>query len=803
MFNYRNLDDVEFEELCKDIMQRKLDTELRTFRKGVDGGIDLEDIYPGNNIIVQVKHYINSKFSDLRTSLKKEVEKVKNLNPKKYYVCCSQELGPNDTKEIFELFKDYMDSYKNIMTLKEIDDFLNEETNNDIVRKHFKLWLYSSNILSEINNQNIFIDCEILLSDIKEESKYYIQTKTYDMSIKFLENFGCLILVGSPGVGKTTISKMIVLYYASLGYKIRYTTNGEISDIKKALSIDRDEKEIILLDDCLGQTYFNMKDTQENELISIVKHVKNNKNKKIILNSRVTIFNEAIERSQEFENFMTNKKINSYIMDMDKMGTIERARILYNHLYFNDVPSEYYASIRKNENYFKIVYHRNYNPRIIEYVTQGERYKHIEAEAYFDFILSYLDNPKEIWKDEYEKRIGIVDRIFMLTLFSLTDTTVSENVIEECFNKRISNCNIDTTVNNFENTLNRLNKSMVKIIDNNGKKEISVLNPSINDYLKVVFFNNPIELEKIRKSIIFYDQIERCYSNDEINEVIKEKINDNTFLCLKINKTNKCKYIQTLLIYYIGTLNILNSEYKSLIKDYIENLDNEILFKKNGIDKAEIVRNFFLEPLYSYYNIDKCIDDKDFIGKIYSYLELKDLSFVINKIYYKIEKLENKELLDEFKNISINYIMQGIEEYIEQINIDEFTYDLDLNSYLDHSRIMIEIWDVDDNFNEGYSAVIDDTISTLYEEFKHDIQSGFDEIISEFEIDVIRDHIKLYLNNINFDEYGWEDDIISYVQAYLEPYYDEQGSHGEDDILEDNIPTYGEDQIMEIFERDI
>lgn len=590
MFNYRNLDDVEFEELCKDIMQRKLNTQLRTFRKGVDGGIDLEDIYPGNNIIVQVKHYINSKFSDLRTSLKKEVEKVKNLNPERYYVCCAQELGPSDTKEIYELFKNYMETYENIVTLKEIDDFLNEETNKDIVRKHFKLWLYSSNILSEINNQDIFIDCETLLSDIKEESKYYIQTKTYDMSIKFLEDSGCLILVGSPGVGKTTISKMIVLYYASLGYRIRYTTNGDISDIKRALSIDRDEKEIILLDDCLGQYYFNMNYTQENELISIIKHVKNNKNKKIILNSRVTILNEAIERSLEFENFIINKKINSYIMDMDKMGTIERARILYNHLYFNNVPNEYYSSIRKNKNYFKIINHRNYSPRIIEYVTQHERYKDIEAETYFDFILSCLDNPKEIWKNEYEKRICKVDRVFMLTLFSLTDTAVSEEVLEECFNKRISDSNSDTTLNNFKDTLNRLNKSMVKIIDNNGKREISVLNPSVNDYLKVVFFDNKVELENIRKSIIFYDQIERCYSNDRINEVMKEKINNNKFLCLKINNTSICQYIQTLLLYYIYVFHILNSGYKSLIKGYIENLDNETLDKKNAIDRGGLYR---------------------------------------------------------------------------------------------------------------------------------------------------------------------------------------------------------------------
>lgn len=43
MFNYSNLNDIEFEELCKDIMQRKLNEELRTFSRGKDKGIDIRE----------------------------------------------------------------------------------------------------------------------------------------------------------------------------------------------------------------------------------------------------------------------------------------------------------------------------------------------------------------------------------------------------------------------------------------------------------------------------------------------------------------------------------------------------------------------------------------------------------------------------------------------------------------------------------------------------------------------------------------------------------------------------------------
>ena len=68
MFNFNNLSDFEFEILCKDIMQKKLNMELYTFQKGRDGGIDITDDPSKKTVIIQVKHYINSKYSDLISS---------------------------------------------------------------------------------------------------------------------------------------------------------------------------------------------------------------------------------------------------------------------------------------------------------------------------------------------------------------------------------------------------------------------------------------------------------------------------------------------------------------------------------------------------------------------------------------------------------------------------------------------------------------------------------------------------------------------------------------------------------------
>lgn len=57
MLNYSNLNDVEFEYLCKDIMSRMLNVKLERFGSGRDDGTDLTDNSYRKSIIVQVKHY--------------------------------------------------------------------------------------------------------------------------------------------------------------------------------------------------------------------------------------------------------------------------------------------------------------------------------------------------------------------------------------------------------------------------------------------------------------------------------------------------------------------------------------------------------------------------------------------------------------------------------------------------------------------------------------------------------------------------------------------------------------------------
>ena len=188
-----------------------------------------------------------------------------------------------------------------------------------------------------------------------------------------------IIIIGGPGVGKSTISKMILLKYASDGYKARYTTDNNISNIKNILSMDNDSKEIVLLDDFLGQHYLNLKESEPNELKTLLSFIHRNKNKKLILNSRITILNEAKNRYINFNELIEEYETNTYLINLDNMKKVEKAKILYNHMFFNNIPREHFINIKEDKRYLNIVKHKNYNPRIIEYVTKKNRYKSIAS----------------------------------------------------------------------------------------------------------------------------------------------------------------------------------------------------------------------------------------------------------------------------------------------------------------------------------------------------------------------------------------------------------------------------------------
>ena len=149
-YDFSTLNDKDLEELALDILSKKFKIDFQAFKIRADKGIDLRyasDSYE-NEIIVQVKHYENSGISKLKSDLKKkEISKIKSLNPKRYILVTSLALTPKIKEDLKTILHPFILSTNDILGKNELNYFLRKF--QDIETAHFKLWLSSTNVLED------------------------------------------------------------------------------------------------------------------------------------------------------------------------------------------------------------------------------------------------------------------------------------------------------------------------------------------------------------------------------------------------------------------------------------------------------------------------------------------------------------------------------------------------------------------------------------------------------------------------------------------------------------------------------
>lgn len=759
MLNYSDLSDVEFEYLAQDIMQSKLGIPLHRFGKGCDGGIDLVDNIKSKDIVVQVKHYIKTSVAGLISALREEIPKVEAIKPKSYFVVCSRELTPAKTEEIYNMFSDYMKSSQNILSLTDIDDYLSLPENVAIVRKHFKLWLHTASILTDLLNQDVFIDSQVLLSNIEEDKRLFVQTEAYNAGLDCIEKARILFFCGDPGTGKTITSKMLVLYYAINGYRVRYSTDGaDLKSLKKALSESPSMKEIILLDDCLGQYYFNMKETQENELLSLIRFIRVSPNKILILNSRVTILNEARARNPEFCRSFETKEFKVHILDMDNMTLLEKAKIFYNHLYFSGLPDGYFNNIKCEKRYLKIISHPNYSPRIIEYVVSASYTSNVDPGGYYQAIMNTLSKPDKIWENEYVYRIKQIDRMLLCTLFSLTDTFIESALLEICFNYYIRQANCDLTINNFLLAIKRLNGSMIRVISDRGVSKVGMSNPSLNDYMNALFCANSPEKESMRKAICTVPQALRLFEKEVAQDYLKQAFLDLSILEFYFESEDAKK---DFIIWGVCTFSIMDEAYKPYILSYLQNVHDASCYELAEPSQTKLVECLITMPLIEYYQVGEFLSQLEAVSNLLLSFDLHGFVIIANLLFVFYQQNCSDHAQQDFIRIARIALQECIETLYGEIDASEEADGIDISQIIENN---IRYYGPEDDYEAiDYDAAADELEFELIEGMKESIADCISQLPKSISaaIDVE--------NDICFEVYNTE----TVIGSYYEPDYDD------------------------------
>lgn len=777
MYNFQNVNDYEFEVICKDILKVYTGKEFRTYTKGRDGGIDIKAVI-NENIIGQAKHY-TSPVSALVSSLRSELVKVKRLNPDKYYLFTSKCLSSSKIDEIYSIFEDYMPSKDFIFDGTRINDLLDKEDYKDVVRKHIKLWMISSNVMDIVMNHDVYIDSEYIFDDIEKESQLYVETVNYQKALKVLENEQVVLLEGNPGVGKTILSKILILFYVSKGYKIKYSTSDSISSLKRAISMDKTAKEIILLDDFLGQHYLNIKEDRANEVKALVSYIKKNPSKRLILNSRITILREATRKYRILRGFLDDDHEMIQMISVDEMSDIDKARILYNHLYFMNIPEEYFDQLIIDGRYMNIIRHKNYNPRIIEFITSRKVIREVNVEDYYDYVVQKLDKPSEIWYEEFYDRITKVDRIFMLTLYSLTNVTIDEAILKNAFYARINKeKSADLTMDQYSQCMNRLTDSMITVYidEKSGKRLIGVVNPSVNDFIKSALETNKQTVDEMIRYAYYYEQIRRMNKLFREGEYIE--INDEHDIANYLGQ-NSFRYPME---YYY-----LEGVYGGLIVPQVDNgIIHELLIKRStyrmldsNVDfvnlGCSLARNFFMDKKQvEKYELDTVMFREDYLSELISLLDYDTLFKFIcfledltndNHFANRIT-LEFRYLLENIVNTQCEYeveskVLEMIEETCGQI-VCETINELDS--------------EIKDDYQRGFTSALDDEVRDV-------IEAEIEGLIDEKHIELGCGFIEINTQANSYSILGDLDidrEISNFFSAYEDNdedyYYESQGS---------------------------
>ncbi len=692
-YTFETLNDKEFEILTVDLLSKEFDTHIERFKSGRDGGIDgrfFEGSIANDVVIIQCKHWLKSGIAKLiGECTKTEAAKVKILKPSRYIFVTSLELSAQNKKDIFNAFNPYIKCESDIFGKEDLNSLLGKY--QDIERQHYKLWLAGTNVLQSILSNDVLGRSSFQLEEIQEFLPKYVRTENHKNAFEKLEELGGIIINGEPGIGKTTLAKQMCFEYASKGYQLVVVHE---SIVEAEQLYNPESQQIFYFDDFLGSNFLSAIDAkQDSHIVGFMKRVSKDRLKRFILTTRSNILNQGKRLSEKFE--QGNLDRNEYEIKIQSLTEFDRAQILYNHIYFSNLSEDFIQQIYIDKRYRSIISHKNFNPRLIEFITDAIKVKkEASPESYWDYIQKSLDNPKDIWRGMIENQISALDRHIVIAIVLNGSPVSEEQIVALLTNLKESGLDMTSEYPTIGNIMRGLVGSVLnRNVGQNSQVTYSLFNPSIADFVISEYLNRADYIAKLINCLRSFHAL----SNIETLSNSK----DQKFNYREILEALLSSEISSKLDIDLYTLKLIEISFNTSIelKDITKKImraDPIILFDEFRI------RSLVVFQLAVTYNL-LVKDDLNLLLVIFKALQdadfddLKEISKLINLVGCKVN------LVESFKERAICFLCEVITDWaIEGYDFEDIYYEIEMeDQYIyDYVEKLIDDLNCDFDFDD-------------------------------------------------------------------------------------------------------
>ncbi|GEM_PF-2456873 len=388
-----------------------------------------------------------------------------------------------------------------------------------------------------------------------------------------------------------------------------------------------------------------------------------------------------------------------------------KAQILYNHLYFSNLTIEHIEEILKDNFYLRLVNHRNYNPRIIETFTKEKFWQNIGANDFPNKLISFFDNPTEVWKYAYQSQISNTSRIILAIMFTAGDPILYEDLFAaiQNFAKNLAfnKYKLKTSESDFKDSLKELEGTFIKI-EKDIKENIVIeyQNPSIQDFLVNYLRENKDLIQDLIEQAIFYNQLteffvlKKMYTGRNVRasrRILLDKKQQDIYFDKIINE-----------FYSLKSSYLSKRTYGKSTNEFFWVVSNLNILKRINLVAYEIPKDEH-SRIYRFFNevLNELLEDEE------TEIEQDEIQYFIKLISFFHEDIKT-EPCKIIQLASANVICHedlGVFNQIGEIYPDEYNEFIESESF---SKVLKGVLEIElENYNENSLEDIIDILNDL------------------------------------------------------------------------------------------